>query len=178
MRNGQNCAQSFQVHILCSNIMMHRHDESPGVVQGARDRPLRNSEQGILSLRRPRVYQVQDLALWLAHDGGMRRGYEITHAGRVTLVAVSYDALGAWPSSLNGVPGAVARSFVRAVLSVPFSLLALVCFQPCIIGRDLRRFRLETGPSAVTASQRSPYHVIPEREDGHDHDQRWHHHFL
>src|ERR1700722_9551509 len=110
------------------------------------------------------------ICAWTPSIRGIPRRYEITHAGRVTLVAVSYDALGAWPSSLNGVPGAVARSFVRAVLSVPFSLLALVCFQPCIIGRDLRRFRLETGPSAVTASQRSPYHVIPEREDGHDHD--------
>jgi hypothetical protein len=94
VRNGQNCAQSFHVHILCSNIMLHRHDESPGVIQGARERPLRNSEQGILSLRRAHVYQVQDLALWLAHDGGMRRGYEITHAGRVPVVSPGQVASG------------------------------------------------------------------------------------
>jgi len=124
------------------------------------------------------VWRAPWICVWTPSIRGILRRYEITHAVRVTLVAVIYDVLGAWPSSLNGVRGAAARSFVRAVGFVLFSLLALDCFQPCLIGRDLWRFRLETGPSGVTASQRSPYHVIPESEDGHDHDQRWHHHFL
>ena len=87
MGYGENGPEAFEVDVRRADIVARRHDEPADLVEGGLNRFAGDVEQGILGFIGAGVNEVEDGALRLADDGGVRLGDEVANCGGVPMIA-------------------------------------------------------------------------------------------
>lgn len=70
--NGQHRAQTLEIDVGRAHVVVRGHDELPGLLKGRLNRLTADREEGALSRHGAGVDEVENGALGLADDGGVR----------------------------------------------------------------------------------------------------------
>jgi len=83
----EDSAETLEVDVGWADIVVRGHDQFANLIEGALDWLVRDLEQGVLGFVGARVNQIQDRALGLADNGGVRIGDEVADSRRVPVIA-------------------------------------------------------------------------------------------